>query len=376
MNVFLRLGFSFLLLFCAPVSAQGPECGAGCHQHHGFCEQSGECRCRVGWRGSVCDQCVPSPDCVHGVCEEPGQCVCERGWTGARCDREVHQCSSKPCSGNSTCVETGGAGGGGFVCLCSPGYTGENCQLKKGPCSVNGSRCQNGGTCVNTSGFDSRSFCLCPPGFTGSVCEIELDVCEPNPCVNGGRCVRRDPSYTCVCPPAFSGPVCDVSLSACSSDRCVNGGTCFNDTLGRIRCVCPPRFTGPSCELHISKLKPKPRARGVGPGHYAAAAHAFHKLLRPPEREPLQPSGPLVTRSQIICFTVLGLLTCLVVLVTTGIIFFNRCETWMANAKYSQLVRQQRDLLLRASDREQHSLNIILPEKIKLSNYSRHYTSI
>ncbi|KTG32161.1 hypothetical protein cypCar_00021021 [Cyprinus carpio] len=290
--------------------------------------------------------------------------------------QKVHQCSSKPCSGNSTCVETGGAGGGGFVCLCSPGYTGENCQLKKGPCSVNGSRCQNGGTCVNTSGFDSRSFCLCPPGFTGSVCEIELDVCEPNPCVNGGRCVRRDPSYTCVCPPAFSGPVCDVSLSACSSDRCVNGGTCFNDTLGRIRCVCPPRFTGPSCELHISKLKPKPRARGVGPGHYAAAAHAFHKLLRPPEREPLQPSGPLVTRSQIICFTVLGLLTCLVVLVTTGIIFFNRCETWMANAKYSQLVRQQRDLLLRASDREQHSLNIILPEKIKLSNYSRHYTSI
>uniref|UniRef100_A0A8C1S307 Delta like non-canonical Notch ligand 1 n=1 Tax=Cyprinus carpio TaxID=7962 RepID=A0A8C1S307_CYPCA len=283
----------------------GPECGAGCHQHHGFCEHMDVCyRCRAGWRGSACDQCVPSPDCVHGVCEEPGQCVCERGWTGARCDREVHQCSSKPCSGNSTCVETGGAGGGGFVCLCSPGYTGENCQLKKGPCS-------------------------------------------PNPCVNGGRCVRRDPSYTCVCPLAFSGPVCDVSLSACSSDRCVNGGTCFNDTLGRIRCVCPPRFTGPSCELHISKLKPKPR-----------------------------PSGPLVTRSQIICFTVLGLLTCLVVLVTTGIIFFNRCETWMANAKYSQLVRQQRDLLLRASDREQHSLNIILPEKIKLSNYSRHYTSI
>ncbi|XP_016305382.1 protein delta homolog 1 [Sinocyclocheilus anshuiensis] len=330
MNVFLRLGFSFLLLFCAPVSAQGSECGAGCHQHHGFCEQSGECRCRAGWRGAACDQCVPSPDCVHGACEEPGQCICERGWTGARCDRDVHQCSSKPCSGNSTCVETGGGGGGGggCVCLCPPGFTGDSCQLKKGPCSVNGSRCQNGGTCVNTSGFDSRCSCLCPPGFTGAVCEMELDVCEPNPCVNGGRCVRRDPTYTC---------------------------------------VCPHRFTGPSCELHISKLKPK----AGGPGHYAAAAHAFHKLLRPPEREPLQPSDPLVTRSQIICFSVLGLLTCLVVLVTTGIVFFNRCETWMANAKYSQLVRQQRD-----RQREQHSLNIILPEKIKLSNYSKHYTTI
>uniref|UniRef100_A0A8C1HWH0 Delta like non-canonical Notch ligand 1 n=1 Tax=Cyprinus carpio carpio TaxID=630221 RepID=A0A8C1HWH0_CYPCA len=258
----------------------GPECGAGCH--HGFCEQSGECRCRAGWRGAACDQCVPSPDCVHGACEEPGQCVCERGWTGARCDREVHRCSSKPCSGNSTCVETGG---GGHVCLCAPGHTGENCQLKKRPCSVN------------------RYLIL-----TEAETERQTDSSGMD----------------------LSGLI--------RSSRCQNGGT---------------------------KLKHKTRVKAPGP------AHAFHKLLlRPAE------SDPLVTRSQIICFSVLGLLTCLVILVTTGIVFFNRCETWMANAKYSQLVRQQRDLLLRASDREQHSLNIILPEKIKLSSYSRHYTSI
>ncbi|XP_059376929.1 protein delta homolog 1-like isoform X2 [Carassius carassius] len=191
---------------------------------------------------------------------------------------EVHRCSSKLCSGNSTCVETRG---GGHVCLCSPGHTGENCQLKKRLCSENSSRCQNGGTCVNTS--DS---CLCPPGFTGS-----------------------------------------------------------------------------SCELHISKLKHKPRVKVSGP------AHTFHKQLQRPAE-----SDPLVTRSQIICFSVLGLLTCVVILVTTGIVFFPRCETWMANTKYSQLVRQQRDL--RASDHEQHSLNIILPENIKMSNYSRLYTTI
>ncbi|XP_048048009.1 protein delta homolog 1 [Megalobrama amblycephala] len=360
MNVFLRLGFSFLLLFCALVSTQGPECGAGCHRHHGFCEQSGECRCRAGWRGAACDQCVPAPGCAHGACEEPGQCICDRGWTGARCDRDVRLCSSKPCSGNSTCVEMEG-GGGGHVCLCSAGDTGENCQLKK-PCSADGSHCQNGGTCVDTIGSDSRPSCLCPPGFTGAFCEIQPDVCEPNPCVNGGRCVRQDPEYTCVCPPPFSGPVCSGSLSTCSSGRCVNGGSCVNGTDGGIRCACLPRFTGPSCELHVNKLK-----RRVKVQHYAAPA--LHKLLRP-----VQASASLVTRSQVICFVVLGLLTCLVVLVTTGIIFFHRCEAWMANSRYRQLVQHQRDLLLR-SDAEQ-PVNIILPEKIRLSNYGRHYTSI
>lgn len=87
-------------------------------------------------------------------------------------------------------------------------------------------------------------------------------------------------------------------------------------------------------------------------------------------------SGSLATQSQVVCLTILGLLTCLVVLITTGIIFFNRCETWMANVKYSQLVRQQRDFLLRVGEGEEHTINIILPEKIKLSNYGQGYTSI
>lgn len=142
------------------------------------------------------------------------------------------------------------------------------------------------------------------------------------------------------------------------SSRCQNGGTCVNTSGSdsRSSCLCPAGFTGPSCELHISKLKHRPRVKASAPVHAR------------PETE--TESDPLVIRSQIICFAVLGLLTCLVILGTTGIVFFNRCETWMANAKYSQLVRQQR-----ASDREQHSLNIILPS-IKLSNYGKHYTSI
>lgn len=123
-----------------------------------------------------------------------------------------------------------------------------------------------------------------------------------------------------------------------------SGSDCF--------CLCPAGLTGPSCELHISKPKHKPRVKASAP------ARVLHKLLlRPAE------SDPLVSRSQIICFAVLGLLTCLVILGTTGIVFFNHCEAWMANAKYSQLVRQ-------------HQHNVTLPETIKLSNYGKHYTSI
>ncbi|XP_005173621.2 protein delta homolog 1 [Danio rerio] len=322
MSVFLRLGFCFLLLFCC-AAAQGPDCGAGCHRHHGFCEQSGECRCKSGWRGAVCDQCVPSADCVHGWCESPGECICESGWSGARCDRDVRPCSSQPCSADSRCVDA--AGGRGHVCIC----TATHCRTEETHCTVNGSLCQNGGSCVSSSSSfntsssssntssspssSSSSFCLCPAGFTGSLCELQSAVCKSSVCVNGGRCVRRGLSY---------------------------------------RCVCARRFSGSSCERHRPRVK--------APQQHHTALH-----------KPLETPGALASRSQLICFSVLALLTVLVVLGSTAIVFFQRCEVWMANVRYRQLVAQQRELI-----QDQATVNIILPEKIKLSSYSRHYTSI
>ncbi|XP_055029187.2 protein delta homolog 1 [Misgurnus anguillicaudatus] len=370
MNVFLLLGFTCALLVRTSVLTQ--ECPeSGCV--NGFCERAGECRCMAGWRGIACDRCVPSADCAHGSCEEPGQCICERGWTGARCDRDISLCSSKPCFGSSVCVDVGDS----YTCICTAGFTGKQCQLKNNtPSLTDGSSCQNGGTRVDRNGSDDN-FCICPSGFTGHFCETEIDVCDSNPCENDGVCRSRDLTFTCVCPPAFSGPVCSFRLCS-DSGRCVNGGICFNRTDSRIRCLCPPGFSGSSCEL---QLKVKPRFKAAGPGHLTVPAHTFHKFLRPPDhklhkiptKETARASGFLATQSQVICLAMLGLLTCLVVLVTTGIIFFNRCEMWVANVKYSQLVRQQRDFLLNASDGE---VNIILPEKIKLSHFGKHYTSI
>ncbi|XP_018619627.1 protein delta homolog 1 isoform X1 [Scleropages formosus] len=359
----------------------GFECSAGCSPENGFCETPGECRCRPGWRGATCEQCVPSPACVHGTCVSAWQCICEAGWSGDNCDVDRRSCSSDPCPGNSTCVETQS---GTRRCVCAHGYGGESCELKTGPCLTNGSPCQNGGTCMDDDGWAAHSTCLCPPGFAGDFCEIDIDDCDPNPCANGGTCADRGAGFTCWCSAGFTGPVCNHTVPTCADSPCTNGSTCLSQPGRGFRCLCPLGYVGPTCATHRARVEPAWLAEGGRQQHYGLPSHEFRRMSQPSERELLniamkeriRAPSPLVTRNQVICFAVLGLLTCLVVLGTTAIIFFNRCESWVANAKYSQLVRQQRDYLLKSKDGDDSSVNIILPEKIKLTNYGNHYTSI
>ncbi|KAJ0008999.1 hypothetical protein NQD34_016414 [Periophthalmus magnuspinnatus] len=396
------------LLFAAVVfiltvtgTAEGWECSPGCNTENGFCEKPGKCRCKPGWQGENCDRCVAFPGCVHGSCEKAWQCVCEEGWVGSLCDQDTRLCSSGPCSANATCVETGE---GGYLCVCPHGYTGDYCHLKKGLCAENRSPCQNGGTCTAVDGSPAFSSCVCPSGFSGDYCEVNMDTCQPNPCLHGGTCSNHGLAFTCQCSGNFTGFTCNetLNLSPCAGRPCANGGICVGQSDGTFKCTCQKWFTGPTCSLqHRPRVRAKPaapkpvehRVFSLTPQHYSLPAHAFHKLLRPPERdllkitlkETVHSQGVLVTHGQLVCFGMLALLTCLVILGTTGIVFFGRCETWMANAQYSQLVRQQRESLLKEAgggggqdgqEEPEHSVNIILPEKIRLSSFNRHYTSI
>ncbi|CAL8329663.1 unnamed protein product [Lota lota] len=395
------------LLLLVTGIAKGLECSAGCNTENGLCVNQGECRCKPGWRGRTCDQCIPFPGCLHGACEKAWQCVCKEGWGGSHCDQDIRPCSLAPCSANATCVDTGA---GGYLCMCPSGYMGDRCHLRKGPCLTNGSPCQNRGTCADGEGEAAYTSCVCPAGFTGDFCQINVESCAPNPCLNDGNCTNHGLAFACACPPGFSGFTCNhtagqppPSPSPCMGGPCANGGTCLDLSDTTFRCACPRGFVGMLCSLQqqhrLKTARPKPagspsdhRVLSLTPQHYLLPAHVFHKLLRPPEPDLLRTGlkervtgsssgGGLVSRhGQLLCFSMLALLTCLVILGTTAIVFFGRCETWLANARYSQLVRQHREHLLRESgatqDEPENSVNIIMPEKIRLASFGRHYTSI
>ena len=60
------------------------------------------------------------------------------------------------------------------------------------------SPCQNGGTCVSPL---YHFVCLCTPGFEGDLCELSVaDECSSSPCQHAGTCVDGVGVYECVCP--------------------------------------------------------------------------------------------------------------------------------------------------------------------------------
>uniref|UniRef100_A0A8C3P075 Protein delta homolog 1 n=1 Tax=Cyanoderma ruficeps TaxID=181631 RepID=A0A8C3P075_9PASS len=375
------LGCCCCLLPLVLPAAPGVNCKAGCHPENGFCEFPSECRCQPGWQGALCNQCVPFPGCLHGSCAKPWQCICEEGWVGSLCDIDIHPCSAKPCTNNSTCIETGD---GGYICLCAQGFTGKNCHLKKGPCIINGSPCQNGGTCIDDNGFAPHASCLCPSGFAGNFCEIDRDDCESNPCENGGTCTDVGVGFSCSCSHGYTGKLCSSRVTFCASGPCENGGTCSEQPQGGFECICKPEFVGATCKhpskntslsgmsmgtRHVQNYKPLSKA-------HHRSVHQQQEILKITVKETIQNADPLLSRSQVICFVVLGLLTCLVVLGTTGIVFFSKCEMWLANAKYSHLLRKKKNFFLKSNNGENLSVNIIFPEKIKLTNYTKNYTAI
>lgn len=48
-------------------------------------------------------------------------------------------------------------------------------------------------------------YCTCEPGWTGLNCNIELGLCSLDPCLNSGTCIDHGWGFSCLCAPGFEG---------------------------------------------------------------------------------------------------------------------------------------------------------------------------
>ncbi|CAF1350322.1 unnamed protein product, partial [Adineta ricciae] len=240
----------------------------------------------------------------QGTCVLVGQritCRCPAGFVGVRCQvaqyalntRAVATCNatSNPCLNGGSCITAVGTIDTFAGCTCGPGWTGPLCDYPDAGgannattngttggitlCSTN--NCQNGGVCVNVTGGGIR--CICPPGFTGFFCELPTgltnidcvtnpcqntalvvrNLCQPNPCRNGGSCYLNETSFSCACPTGFGGTCCELALSAinpCYVNPCMNGGTCQIVNINTRRCICPSGYLGAQCEQRLCDPNP------------------------------------------------------------------------------------------------------------------------
>ncbi|XP_028301371.1 protein crumbs homolog 1 isoform X2 [Gouania willdenowi] len=253
------------------------ECQSQPCLNGGSCEDNFggfNCTCQAGYQGHRCEininECQEQPCknrafCIDGV----NGCDCSHtAFTGLNCEEPLVLCSSEPCFNSAICKENQG----NYTCECWPGFTGRHCEIDINEC--HSSPCMHGGHCIERSWqelygseallpekYDHQHaegyICSCPEGTTGSLCKELINLCEPSPCQNGGRCDRRIGGYFCHCLRrsldgfTYGGVNCSVRLVGCEGHECQNHGSCspfLLDGTHGYSCSCSPGFTGPLCQ--------------------------------------------------------------------------------------------------------------------------------
>lgn len=103
------------------------------------------------------------------------------------------------------------------------------------------------------------------------------DLCDPNPCRNGGTCIEvvllEGNTASCSCVGGSDGKdkYCNEMLNnkpadRCSSNPCEGGGICYPDPYGewsylRFVCVCDTDREGDRCEIPTGRPKGESRIK-------------------------------------------------------------------------------------------------------------------
>eukprot|EP01052_Picozoa_sp_SAG31_P012600 SAG31_NODE_741_length_12429_cov_13.571127_4_plen_1359_part_00 len=219
--------------------------GAACENRPDFCAGvvcsnggtcvDGACACTSLYRGTRCetrDIDLCSLDCGnHGTCVA-GSCLCEEGWTGPSCTQVGSSpCHFTSCGAHGTCSVNGTQA----TCVCTDGYSGDNCEDGPDPCQV--LDCGVHGECDTIS-----VSCACAEGWTGPSCAIAIDPCEGITCGEHGFCTHG----TCTCIDFYQGVRCEIVPDPCRTAECAPYGLCREESGA---CECFYGYTGDHCEV-------------------------------------------------------------------------------------------------------------------------------
>ncbi|NXG46611.1 SNED1 protein, partial [Psilopogon haemacephalus] len=209
------------------------------------------CRCPLGFRGASCE--TEELPCESKVCQNNGTCqvangtavcLCQPGYTGADCQTEVNECESSPCLNGGHCIDLLH----NYSCLCLEPFAGQRCETDLSSCEDQS--CRNRQTCNYIR--PGRYICTCSPGYYGSNCQYGgprmPSACLSHPCQNAGSCLETEQGYICECQEGYTGQDCqDKLLDGC---ECRNGGSCLEGNI--TVCQCPPGFFGLRCEFEVT----------------------------------------------------------------------------------------------------------------------------